>query len=75
MAAPKGYAVRKKVKRGDSGLSSTPSTPKTPVKNYSSISLPNANLNNDSDSDSAAGFDSNWKNWHFFNVLFYVYVR
>lgn len=75
MAAPKGYAVRKKVKRGESGLSSTPSTPKTPVKNYSSISLPNANLNNDSDSDSAAGFDSNWKNWHFFNVLFYVYVR
>lgn len=61
MAAPKGYAVRKKVKR-ESGLSSTPSTPKTPVKNYSSISLPIANLNNDSDSDSAAGFDSNWKN-------------
>ncbi|XP_066138966.1 ankyrin repeat domain-containing protein SOWAHC [Euwallacea fornicatus] len=63
MAAPKGYVVRKKSKRtADTGVGSTPSTPKTPVKNYSSISLPLANQLQDSDSDSAAGFDSNWKN-------------
>ncbi|XP_050301594.1 uncharacterized protein LOC126739818 [Anthonomus grandis grandis] len=61
MPAPKSYVSRKKSKRAiDSGLSSTPTTPKTPVKNFSSISLPNQT--NDSDSDSAAGFDSNWKN-------------
>ncbi|KAF7278485.1 hypothetical protein GWI33_008387 [Rhynchophorus ferrugineus] len=63
MGAPKGYIARKRSKRAiDSGLSSTPTTPKAPTKNYSSTSLPLTNFNNDSDSDSAAGFDSNWKN-------------
>lgn len=62
MAAPKGYITRKKSKRGlDSGLSSTPSTPKAPVKNYSTTSLPITGQANDSDSDGAAGFDATWK--------------
>ncbi|KAL1517009.1 hypothetical protein ABEB36_000829 [Hypothenemus hampei] len=62
MGAPKGYMSKRKSKRAlDSGLNSTPSTPKTPVKNYSSSSLPLNSQMNDSDSDSAAGFDSNWK--------------
>ncbi|XP_060534507.1 uncharacterized protein LOC132706927 [Cylas formicarius] len=55
-AGPKGYLTRKKSKRAlDSGLSSTPTTPKTPTRSFSSLAR------NDSDSDSA-GFDSNWKN-------------
>ncbi|XP_057653974.1 uncharacterized protein LOC130892536 [Diorhabda carinulata] len=55
MAAPKAYTSKKKYKKGfESGGSSTPSTPKTPTKSFRS-------LNYDSDSDTAAGFDSNWK--------------
>lgn len=56
MGAPKGYATKKKSKRpNESGMSSTPTTPKTPNKNMKHFA-------NDSDSDTAAGFDSNWKN-------------
>lgn len=57
MAAPKGYVSKKKPKRTyESGRNSTPSTPKTPTKNFNTLNC------NDSDSDTAAGFDSNWKN-------------
>ncbi|KAJ8924745.1 hypothetical protein NQ315_000898 [Exocentrus adspersus] len=57
MAAPKGYVSKKKSKRMyESGGSSTPSTPNTTTKNFTSMNC------NDSDSDTAAGFDSNWKN-------------
>lgn len=58
MAAPKGYAPKKKTKKvHDLEVNSTPSTPNSTTKN---IHLRNSI--NDSDSDSAAGFDSNWKN-------------
>ncbi|KAG5875741.1 hypothetical protein JTB14_023334 [Gonioctena quinquepunctata] len=54
---PKGYAAKKKNRRTyESGRNSTPSTPKTPTRNFNSLQF------NDSDSDTAAGFDSNWKN-------------
>ncbi|XP_074032332.1 uncharacterized protein [Leptinotarsa decemlineata] len=53
----KGYSSKKKNRRTyESGRNSTPSTPKTPNRSFSSFQ------NNDSDSDTAAGFDSNWKN-------------
>ncbi|XP_050512872.1 ankyrin repeat domain-containing protein SOWAHA [Diabrotica virgifera virgifera] len=56
MGAPKTYGSKKKYKKGfESGGNSTPSTPKTPTKNFHSLNF------NDSDSDTAAGFDSNWK--------------
>ncbi|CAH0546749.1 unnamed protein product [Brassicogethes aeneus] len=56
MGAPKGYAAKKKSKRPiDAGMNSTPTTPKTPTKSIRHFA-------NDSDSDTAAGFDSNWKN-------------
>ncbi|KAJ8944033.1 hypothetical protein NQ314_009565 [Rhamnusium bicolor] len=56
MGAPKGYVAKKKTKRAyESGGNSTPTTPKTPTKNFNSLNC------NESDSDSAAGFDSNWK--------------
>ncbi|XP_030767459.1 ankyrin repeat domain-containing protein SOWAHB isoform X2 [Sitophilus oryzae] len=61
MGPPKNYGSRKKSKKNETSMGSIPSTPKTPTKNYSSTSLPIANTNNDSDSDSAAGFDSSWK--------------
>ncbi|CAH1113085.1 unnamed protein product [Psylliodes chrysocephalus] len=55
----KNYGTKKKSKKSfDSGGSSTstPGTPKTPIKMFNSMHC------NDSDSDTAAGFDSNWKN-------------
>lgn len=58
MAAPKGYAPKKKTKKiYESEVSSTPSTPNSSTKSFHL-----RNSTNDSDSDSAAGFDSNWKN-------------
>ncbi|KAH1008741.1 hypothetical protein HUJ05_009272 [Dendroctonus ponderosae] len=62
MQPPKGVFRKKSKRAADSGLSSTPSTPRAPVKNYSTSSLPLTHHINDSDSDNAAGFDSNWQN-------------
>ncbi|VEN55722.1 unnamed protein product [Callosobruchus maculatus] len=57
MGAPKGGGPKKKSKtKYDSGRYSTPSTPRTPNKSFNSL------VGNESDSDSAAGFDSHWKN-------------
>lgn len=62
MSAPKGYNTKKKSKRshdsGGGGGGSTPGTPKSSSKSFSRHST----APNDSDSDSAAGFDSSWKN-------------
>lgn len=56
MGAPKNYNTKKKSKRThDSGGNSTPSTPKSTSKSFYAAA-------NESDSDSAAGFDSSWKN-------------
>lgn len=50
--------MKKKSKRPYSaGLNSTPGTPKQLARTINSV----CNVN-DSDSDSAAGFDSQWKN-------------
>lgn len=59
MPAPKGYASKRKSKRNvDSfGTYSTPTTPKQPPR-----SLNNKINQQDSDSDTAAGFDANWHN-------------
>ncbi|XP_063910291.1 uncharacterized protein LOC135127678 [Zophobas morio] len=55
---PKGSYVKKKSKRPySSGLNSTPGTPKQVARN---VNVPCQV--NDSDSDTAAGFDSQWKN-------------
>ncbi|XP_068892414.1 CARD- and ANK-domain containing inflammasome adapter protein-like isoform X2 [Tenebrio molitor] len=55
---PKGGFVKKKSKRPySSGLNSTPGTPKQLARNLNA-----AFPANESDSDSAAGFDSQWKN-------------
>nr|CAH7753070.1 unnamed protein product [Callosobruchus chinensis] len=57
MGAPKGGGPKKKSKtKYDSGRYSTPGTPRTPNKSFNSL------MGNESDSDSAAGFDSHWKN-------------
>ncbi|XP_064215772.1 ankyrin repeat domain-containing protein SOWAHD isoform X2 [Tribolium castaneum] len=53
---PKINTVKKKSKRPySSGMNSTPGTPRQMSRNFSSFHT------NDSDSDSAAGFDSQWK--------------
>ncbi|KAJ8982789.1 hypothetical protein NQ317_018490 [Molorchus minor] len=54
--AQKGYTKKKTKRAYESGGNSTPTTPKTPTKSFNSFSC------NDSDSDTAAGFDSTWKN-------------
>lgn len=54
MPAPKGYASKRKSKRNVDSFS-TPTTPKQTPR-----SLNNKNNPQDSDSDTAAGFDSNW---------------
>lgn len=59
MAASKGYNSKKKSKRlHESRGGSTPSTPKSSSKSFSGQSI----TGNESDSDTAAGFDSSWKN-------------
>lgn len=58
MPAPKGYTRRKSKRALDvAGVNSTPSTPK-----QSTRSIEQRHSTNDSDSDTAAGFDSNWNN-------------
>ncbi|XP_044269219.1 ankyrin repeat domain-containing protein SOWAHC isoform X1 [Tribolium madens] len=53
---PKITTVKKKSKRPySSGMNSTPGTPRQMSRNFSNF------YTNDSDSDSAAGFDSQWK--------------
>ncbi|CAG9821581.1 unnamed protein product [Phaedon cochleariae] len=53
----KGYGTKKKNRKPyESGRNSTPTTPRTPTRGFASFNP------NDSDSDTAAGFDSNWKN-------------
>lgn len=56
MPAPKGFAKRRSKRTIDtSGTNSTPTTPK-----QSARSMSQRNSTQDSDSDTAAGFDSNW---------------
>lgn len=57
MPAPKGYISKRKSKRNVESLGaySTPTTPKQTPRNINHKSNPQ-----DSDSDTAAGFDSNW---------------
>ncbi|KAF5289150.1 hypothetical protein FQR65_LT02040 [Abscondita terminalis] len=59
MPAPKGYPGKRKSKKSleYSGVSSTPGTPRQVQRN-----LMHRNSLQDSDSDTAAGFDSQWQN-------------
>ncbi|XP_025831811.1 uncharacterized protein LOC112904882 [Agrilus planipennis] len=59
MPAPKGFVKRKSKKMLDStGANSTPGTPNQMPR---SMSHSHRSSTQDSDSDTAAGFDSNWR--------------
>lgn len=59
MPAPKGYVAKRKTKKS-TNISGTNSTPGTPCQPQRSLSGRSSIV--DSDSDSAAGFDSQWQN-------------